>query len=103
MKHLKIEKSKGFFSIDGVDWIEVDKINKENILFLVDRVIEDDEFEMDKYEKDKVQNKAHEIIYRNLYNKIIELQGHRTQFRDESEALYKEALEKYKSKTSKTH
>lgn len=100
MKHLKIQNSKGFFSIDGVDWIEIDKINKENILFLVDRVIEDDEFEMDKYEKDKVQNKAHEIIYRNLYNKIIELKENRTQFKDESEELYKEALKKYKSKSN---
>lgn len=43
----------------------------------------------------QIRNPAHKIIYQNLSDKFNELLSNKTQFLDESEALYKDALQKY--------
>ena len=50
---------------------------------------------MDSPTEETVHNKAHDIIYKNLYAKFLELNNQRTRFKDESEYLFKEALAKY--------
>ncbi|EKU50611.1 hypothetical protein ACINWC323_3576 [Acinetobacter sp. WC-323] len=50
---------------------------------------------MDSPTEVTVHNKAHDIIYKNLYAKFLELNNQRTRFKDESENLFKEALAKY--------
>ena len=94
MKILKIDDNKGYFSLDGNDWIIIDEINKENLLSLVDISLTD-EFEMDEFDKKKLGNPAHQVIYNNIYKKLSELSTRRTRFKDEIEALHKEAIEKY--------
>jgi hypothetical protein len=95
MQHLKIENNKGFYRIETTPWKEIDKIDKNDLMLLLDIAIES-EFEMDKFEADKISNKAHSIIYRNLYEKFSELLDSKDRFKDESEQLYKSAFEKYK-------
>ena len=63
-------------------------------MILLDKAIETD-FEMNEFIVDNIQNKAHQIIYRNLYEKFSELLDNKTRFKDESEQLYKSAMEKY--------
>lgn len=94
MKYLKIENSKGFFCLDGANWQEIDKINKDDLMVLLDKAIETD-FEMDEFKLENIANKAHQIIYKNLYQKFIELLDNKTRFKDESEQFYKAAFEKY--------
>ena len=94
MKYLKIEDNKGFYCLEQDNWKEIDKINKEELLLLLDKVIET-EFEMDEYEQENISNKAHQIIYKNLYEKFLEFLENKNRFKDESEQLYKGALEKY--------
>ena len=94
MKYLKIENSKGFFQKEHEQWTELDKICKEDLLFLLDRAV-DDEFDMDEFNADSLQNKAHQIIYRHLFQKFKELRSNKNRFKDESEQLYKNAIEKY--------
>ena len=50
---------------------------------------------MDNPSEVKVHNKAHDIIYKNLYTKFVELNSQRTRFKDESESLFKESMSKY--------
>ncbi|MFG1485118.1 hypothetical protein ABMA77_03565 [Halobacteriovorax sp. RZ-1] len=95
MQFLKIENGKGHFSVDGVNWVEIHDIDKNNILNIISVGIEEG-FEMDNPEEKVILNKAHEIIYDKLYGKFTELNEQRTRFKDESENLYKDALEKYK-------
>lgn len=97
MKILKINDNKGFFSINGNDWIPIDEVNKENLLSLVDIALTD-EFEMDEFDKERLGNPAHQVIYNNIYKKLSELNTRRTRFKDEIEALHKEAIEKYSQK-----
>lgn len=94
MKCLKIENGKGFFSLDGKSWKPLDEISKEDILIIMNLCLEGS-FEMDNPSGETVHNKAHDIIYKNLYAKFFELNSQRTRFKDESENLFKEALAKY--------
>ncbi|MCY3236413.1 hypothetical protein [Acinetobacter pittii] len=94
MKCLKIDNGKGFFSLDGDSWSALDEISKECILTIINLCLESS-FEMDSPTEVTVHNKAHDIIYKNLYAKFLELNNQRTRFKDESENLFKEALAKY--------
>ncbi len=99
MIYLKIEDNRGFFLRDGEErvatWHAIDLITKEDLYFLLKRAVSDD-FEMAAYDEQILSNKAHQIIYRNLYEKFIDLVGNKTRFSDESDNLYRAALEKYK-------
>lgn len=99
MKYLKIEDNRGFFlrisTDDGADtWSEIDQIGKDDLLALLNKAISE-EFEMDEFNEDILSNKAHQLIYKNLYEKFSDLLTNKTRFKDESESLYKAAIEKY--------
>lgn len=96
MKYLKIDDNKGWYTIDAKNWIDIGKINKEDLLKLLDFAINDDKFEMDEYNETNLQNQAHQIIYENIYANITSVLNNRTRFKDESELKYKDAIEKYK-------
>lgn len=94
MVYLKIDNGKGLFFKEPDQWIEIDQIGKEDLLVLLDKAIAD-EFEMDEYDAELLQNKAHKIIYKHLFQKFNELVENKSRFKDESEQLYKNAIEKY--------
>ncbi|WP_420399614.1 hypothetical protein [Flagellimonas sp.] len=94
MKYLKIEDNKAFYHKGDEDWQAIDSINKEDLMILLDNAIDSD-FEMDEFNAKNLQNKAHQIIYRNLYDKFSELFENRNRFKDESEQLYKTEMDKY--------
>ncbi len=96
MKYLKIEKNKGYYTIDEKKWIQIDEITKDHILLLLDLAIDKD-FEMDLYDSNKLANQAHQIIYKNIYEKLTDLCKNRNRFKDESKSMYREALEKYRN------
>ena len=94
MKYLKIEDNKGYYQLEPNSWREIDNINKDDLISILNKIIEPD-FEMDEFDENKIQNRAHQIIYRNLFSKFSELLENRNRFKDESEQLYKSAFEKY--------
>ena len=83
-----------FGGYSGDSWNALDEISKEDILTIINLCLEGS-FEMDSPTEETVHNKAHDIIYKNLYAKFLELNNQRTRFKDESENLFKEALAKY--------
>lgn len=97
MKYLKIENNKGFYRLDPTqeNWIELDQINKDHLVLLLKDASTAD-FEMDEYKQELLQNPAHNIIYKNIYDKFIEFLTNKTRFQDSVEATYKSAIEKYK-------
>ncbi len=96
MKVLKIENSQGFYSTTGAGYISIDKINKEDLLKLLDLALEDD-FDVDKYSEDDIKNQAHQIIYKSISEKLLDLNRRKDEFRDESERLFLQEYEKYKT------
>ena len=98
MIYLKIEDNRGFFLKDKEspeDWTELDKIEKEDLMKLLDYATEE-EFEMDEYKEEVLGNKAHQIIYKNLYEKFKNFLSNKNRFKDETDNVFKEAIEKYK-------
>ncbi|MBE4162415.1 hypothetical protein HJ096_10750 [Vibrio parahaemolyticus] len=72
MKRLKIERSQATYTVDGINWVSIEKIGKEDLLFLVDTVFEED-FDMDNPDESRIGNEAHKIIYENIYKKFKKL------------------------------
>ena len=99
MKYLKIDDNKGYFTIDGTTWKPIDQINKNGLLILLDRALEDG-FEMDEFEDEKIANPAHQIIYKNLYERFSEITRNLNRFSDESQNIYKDAISKYSQQKS---
>lgn len=94
MKILKIEEGKGYFSLNGEQWSPIDQITKENLMQLLNIVLESS-VQMDEYTEASISNQAHQIIYRSICEKLVALQGNKDRFRDESDRMYQEEIEKY--------
>lgn len=97
-----IENGQGFYCLNGLEESKkaLDKITKEELLALVELCIEKEDFEMDQYDVSLVHHAAHQIIYKNIYNKLYELQRRRVSFEDEKVSLYRAAIAKYSSESN---
>jgi hypothetical protein len=93
MKYLKIENDRGFYW-NGTDYVEIDKINKDDLLSLLNSA-ENDEFEMELYDETLLGNKAHQIIYENIYSKLDQFVNEKDQFKKEVNTIYQDAISKY--------
>ena len=79
MKCLKIENGKGFFAQSNGKMQPIDKMTKDDILYLLSVATNSEsEFEMDSLENHELLNEAHKIIYRSLYSKFFELLSNKT-------------------------
>lgn len=97
MKFLKINDNKGYFIKDQNQpevWTEIDKIEKDDLLKLLDKASRED-FEFDIYEESRIGNKAHQIIYKHLSEKFTIFISNKDRFKDEADSIYKDAIEKY--------
>lgn len=96
MKCLKIEAGKGYFCGSDGEFKEIDTISKDDIFrFLNIATGNEPTFEMDEFDEHLLQNEAHRIIYRSLSQKFSEVLEKKDRFLDESENMFKEAMEKY--------
>ena len=100
MIYLKIEENKGYFLKQEKEqadkWIEIDKISKEDLMNLLESSISTD-FEMDEYVEDKIGHKAHQIVYKSIYEKFKDFINNKKSFLDECDSQYSNAISKYES------
>ena len=96
MIYLKIDSNKGHYRIDASkeEWTELDQIGKDDLLELLNIATTQD-FAMDEYKDELLQNPAHNILYRNIYNKFTELLLNKSRFQDSVNSMYKSAIDKY--------
>jgi len=95
MKLLKIEDNKGHYLNEAGEFDTIDKISKEGLMKLVNLTL-NDEIEFDEYKKDDVKNEAHQIIYKNIFEKLRDLRDRKKEFADESQTLFLPDYQKYK-------
>jgi hypothetical protein len=95
MKYLRINGSNGEFYNKMSQYTIIDKIDKEDLLFLINSAVEKEDFEIEPYDSEKIKNPAQQIIYENIYKKFEELLKNRNQLKDQVDNLYKDAFEKY--------
>jgi len=95
MKLLKIENNQGYFLAANEEFTSIDKITKEDLLRLVDITLTQ-EVEFDEYDSKSVANQAHQVLYKNIYEKLKGLKERKKEFTDECERLYLQEYEKYR-------
>lgn len=100
MKLLKIENNLGYYRDNQGEFAPVDKITKEDILMLVNLTLGEEEIEFDEYNDENLNNQAHQIIYKSIFEKLRGLKGRRQGFIDESERLYLQGYERYRDEPS---
>jgi len=99
MKLLKIDNMLGHYLSESGDYVPVDKITKDHLLRLVNLTLANN-VEFDEYDDEQIQNQAHQIVYKNIYEKLHGLRERRQEFIDESERLYLKDYEKYRDESS---
>lgn len=98
MKLLRIIEHTGqFMKLDG-NYEVIDKIDKDQLLRLVERTLEDEEFEVDEYDDQAIKNQAHQVIYKSIYQKLTDLRKRRQEFIDESARLFLDEYARYREK-----
>lgn len=95
MTYLKIENNVGKFYKDGT-YVTIDKMANDDLRCLANFVMDDNDFQMDVYDESLLPNKAHQIIYKHVYELLASLQGRKEQYKNESELMYKTAYDAYK-------
>lgn len=100
MKYLKIKDNKGYFLKQEKEqpdqWIEIDKISKEDLINLLESAISTD-FEIDEYIEENIGHKAHQIVYKSIFEKFTDLINNKKSFIDECDTQFRSAIEKYES------
>jgi hypothetical protein len=96
MKLLRIHENAGqFLKADGT-YETIDKIDKDDLLRLVDKTLDAEEFEVDAYDEQAVKNQAHQVIYKSIAQKLVDLRKRREGFIDEAARLYLVEYERYR-------
>ena len=100
MKLLAIENNKGTYSIDGINFIEIEKISKDDILKLLERVLSEAEIIIEESNEDnkKINSPAQKIIYDNIYEKVNEVLLTKEEINSFEEDQYYIAMQKYQNK-----
>lgn len=100
MMLLKIENNKGEFSIDGINFIEIEKISKDDILKMLEKVLSENEImiEESNEEDKKINSPAQKIIYDNIYEKVKEVISEKEEINSFEEDEYYMAMKKYHNK-----
>jgi len=98
MNLLKIDDGVAqFLGPDGA-YLAIDKITKEDVLRLVNATLDVDDATVDEYDEKAIKNQAHQIIYKNVSQKLKSLRERRQEFKDQSARLFLADYEKYKTK-----
>lgn len=95
MKLLKISDNAGHFLAADGNYKPIDSVNKDSLLWLVERTLHEDAVEVDEYNDQTIKNQAHQIIYKSVAQKLGDLRKRRQEFVDESARLFLDEYERY--------
>jgi len=99
MKLLSIENNLGSYLGESGQYNPIDKITKEDLLRLVNLTLQEDVM-FDEYDENAINNQAHQIVYKSVFEKLRSLRDRKQEFIDESERLYLKEYEKYRDDPS---
>ena len=95
MKILKYEDNVSYLYVDG-KYKKLLEISKEDILKSLEYIYENEDAELEEYDKEKIVNEAETIVYENLYNKLNKFKEDKSILKNEIDSLFKDLEEKYK-------
>ncbi len=97
MKILRINNYKGEYSLDGTSYNTIVNISKEDLKAIVDYIMENDDVELDQIDEgeNRIENKAENIIYSDLYTKLNSLIEKKQEIIDKIDSKFSNLIEKY--------
>jgi DNA polymerase III gamma/tau subunit len=95
MKILKYEDNVSYLFVDG-KYKKLLEISKEDILKSLEYIYENEDIELEEYDKEKIVNEAEKIVYENLFNKLNKFKEDKPILKNEIDGLFKDLEEKYK-------
>ena len=95
MKLLKYENNTSYLYVDG-KYKKLLEISKEDILKSLEYIYENEDVELEEYDKEKIVNEAEKIVYENLYNKLNNFKEDKPILKNEIDNLFRDLEEKYK-------
>ena len=100
MTLLKINNNKGMFSTDGTNYVEIEKISKDDIYKIFEIILNEDEITIEESNDTdkKISSPAQNIIYNNIYEKVKEVILEKEDIKSFDDDIYYEAMKKYEEK-----
>lgn len=96
MKILRISDKNAEYSIDGINYTSITNISRDDLKVIVEYIMNNNDIILDEVtEENKIVNKAEEIIYADIYNKLNDLKDKKTTIIEKVELKFKNLIEKY--------
>ncbi|MGF0095779.1 hypothetical protein ACQRC6_04990 [Peptoniphilus sp. SGI.035] len=96
MNYTKIENNNVYFRLSYTDdWKLISDIIGDDLIKLIEKCIDEDDFEIEEFNESLIKNEAHKIIYKSIYQKIKEIQINKDNIIDENTQRYNDIIEKY--------
>lgn len=96
MNYTKIENSKVFFRLSSSDnWKLISDITGDDLIILIEKCIDEDDFELKEFDDTIIKNEAHKIIYKSIYQKINDIYLERDNIIDDNSQRYNDIIEKF--------
>ncbi len=95
IKILKINDGKGYYLDKNGNYVEVDKVDRDSLLYLINLVI-NSEVEIETYDESLILNKVHQIIYKEISQKILTLNTSKLTLLSNIDTEYADLINKYK-------
>lgn len=95
IKILKINDGKGYYLDKNGNYVEVDKVDRDSLLYLINLVI-NSEVEIETYDESLILNKVHQIIYKEISQKILTLNTSKLTLLSNINTEYADLINKYK-------
>ena len=96
MKLLKIENGKGeYYSFKQRVYYEINNIDRDALLEIINHIMDNNDFEIDEYKTNSINNNVQEIVYKEIYDKLYHLIKDKEKIITEINSKYEAALNKY--------
>ena len=96
MNYTKIENSNVYFRLRSSDnWKLISDITGDDLIILIEKCIDEDDFELEEFDDTLIKNEAHKIIYKSIHQKINDIYRERDNIIDENTQRYNDIIEKY--------
>lgn len=96
MNYTKIENNNVYFRLSNLDnWKIISDITGDDLIKLIEKCIDEDDFELEEFDDTLIKNEAHKIIYRSVFQKINDIHRERDNIIDENTQKYNDIIEKY--------
>ncbi|MBS5966677.1 MAG: hypothetical protein KIA06_04305 [Finegoldia magna] len=96
MNYTKIKNSNVYFRLSGSDnWKPISDLTGDDLIKLIEKCIDEDDFNLEEFDDTLIENEAHKIIYKSIYQKINDIHLERDNIIDENTQRYNDIIEKY--------